>query len=493
MFLPFSPFFSTMHRILVPATFVAATLVVHSASASSPRLDTLLQSFHEYSGAQLVFHRDDLPPGRYHDVLKPLDDSEKARAAAICVREAKLYPPNYFREVGLETVGVFAACASKQTSDPGRPYDKQLQGYRYFGVYNGSSAIAAAFYSEGQLELTFHHEIFHHVDATVDGETATWQLSSDDAFYRAAISGRRPYTASPIASADLDALRRRCFGLTLKDTVSDYAAKNPREDQAETARHLMSMLPDALVQIIDQPDLAGSQRIMHVLREYEQSAPDGPGIDWFVDVALQRADRTPYTDTAEPLLERLRTFAERGQSGYRGVEHNPKGARAALKAVVRIAPDSVTAKESAEMVALATEITDALLKQRIRPDQSEQRFDIWGHEQADGVNHTLRRDVVRFGNDAKRLNLIAQIHQPGPDPSSDRLMRAQLKNLRMIARYYVFIRSGWSVTEGTQNVFDSTRQAFLKSLPDVPEAMYTQLKTKSFAELATQISPEGRI
>ncbi|WP_233903307.1 hypothetical protein [Stieleria maiorica] len=63
----------------------------------------------------------------------------------------------------------------------------------------------------------------------------------------------------------------------------------------------------------------------------------------------------------------------------------------------------------------------------------------------------------------------------------------------MLARYYMFIRSGWSVTEGTQDVFDSTRQAFLKSLPDVPEASHTQLKTKTFAELATQISPEGQI
>ena len=102
-----------------------------------------------------------------------------------------MYPPGFFGEVGLKTVGVFDACASKTTSDRSRPYDRQLGGYRFFGVYNGADAIAAAFYSEGQLQLTFHHEIFHHVDSTVDGDTAAWQLSSDDAFYLAAISGDR--------------------------------------------------------------------------------------------------------------------------------------------------------------------------------------------------------------------------------------------------------------------------------------------------------------
>ena len=120
-------------------------------------MERLLRKFKEYSGAELVFHREDLPEGRYHDVLKPLSDSRKAIAAAICVEEASMY--------------------------------------------------------------------------------------------------------------------------TLQDAVSDYAAKNSREDQAETARHLMSMLPNSLVQTIDQPELAGSQRILHVLKEYEQAVPNGPGVD----------------------------------------------------------------------------------------------------------------------------------------------------------------------------------------------------------------------
>ncbi len=473
--------------------FLFSSLAFESTIANEPTLDSLLRSFRDYSGATLVFHRDELPPGRYHDVLKPLNEPGKARAAAICLQEAKMYPPRYLQEVGLKTIGVFDACASKRTSDRNRPYDEQLRGYRYFGVYNGSDAIAAALYSEGQLALTFHHEIFHHVDSTVDGETASWQLSSDDAFYRAAISGSRPYVAPPIAGDDLVALRQRAFGLTLKDAVSQYAAKNAREDQAETARHVMSMLPNALVQIIDQPELAGSQRIMHVLREYEQSVLDGPGLDWFVDVALERADREREPETVDQLLTRLQGYADGGQSGYDGVADDPHGARTALKAIVRLPPESVTARQATELVALATEITAALLKQRIRPDPSQRRFDIWGREESDGVNHTLRRDIVRLGNDAKRLKLIAQIHRQDSLAAIDQVTRAQLKNLRLVARYYMFIQSGWSVTEGTENVFESTRKRFLESLGDDRETLYDQLRTRQLPELAKLISSDGEL
>jgi hypothetical protein len=102
------------------------------ASAAETNLETLLRKFKKYCGADLVFHRTDLPDGRYHDVLKPLADSQKVIAAAICLEEARMYPPRFFAEVGLKTVGVFAACASKTTSDRSRPYDEQLGGYRYF-------------------------------------------------------------------------------------------------------------------------------------------------------------------------------------------------------------------------------------------------------------------------------------------------------------------------------------------------------------------------
>ncbi len=477
-------------RKLSRLMLVVAVLVVFQARLAQnglgeePKLALLQQSFKDYSGADLVFHRDDLPDGRYHDVLKPLSDSRKLAAAAICVEEARMYPPGFFGEVGLKTVGVFEACASKTTTDRSRPYDRQLGGYRYFGIYNGTDAVAAAFYSEGQLSLTFHHEIFHHVDSTVDGETGSWNLSSDDAVYRAAISGLQPYCAPPVAGDDLAKLRDRCIGYTLKDAVSEYAAKNSREDQAETARHVMSMLPNSLVQAIEQPELAGSQRILHVLREYEQSVPDGPGFDWFVDVALQRARQDLEPESVDQLLVRLREYASSGPSGYAGVADDPQGARAALKAAVRLKPESVASHQAAEMVQLATQITSALLRQRIQPDSTQSRFDIWGQEDTDGVNRTLRRDVAQFGSDAKRLKLLATIHQHDTDAVEDTLDCAQLANLRLIARYYVFIQTNWSMTPGTTDVFQSARQSILESLLAGDTTIIQKLQRTDFGELA---------
>lgn len=229
-------------------------------------LEEALAKFTQCTGAEIVFSRDDLPPGKYHDILKPLVDAQKLSAIETCIEESRLYPPRFFEKVGLKKIGVFAVCASKTTTDQHREYDKELGGYRYYGVYNGTDAIAASFYSEGQLSLTLHHEIFHHVDSTVDGVTEKWQLSGDDAFYQAAISGVRPYKAPSIPLADLKRLRSKRIGTVLKDAVSEYAAKNSREDQAETARHMLSMLASSLVQTVDQPELPGSQRILHVLR-----------------------------------------------------------------------------------------------------------------------------------------------------------------------------------------------------------------------------------
>ena len=83
----------------------------------------------------------------------------------------------------------------------------------------------------------------------------------------------------------------------LEDVVSDYCKKNPTEDKAETARYFMSNLADSLVQAATRPELAGSQRILHVLGKYKQAlASDGPGVDWFVQLALGRTETAPRTE-----------------------------------------------------------------------------------------------------------------------------------------------------------------------------------------------------
>jgi hypothetical protein len=260
-----------------------------------PRAESLAQlqkAFHDYCGARLVFIAGELPEGAYHDSMPALDEPGRMRAARIALREVHKLPPRYLEKMGLQAVGIFAACVSHQ-GDGFRPYDDELRGYRFFGIYNGKNALAAAYYSDAQLPTTLHHEIFHHVDATLRGETKhTRNFTRDDRF-QAAIFGEERYVALPIAEADLAALKRLSKGHVLEKSVSKYAEKSVGEDKAETARYLMTALPDALVQMATRPELAGSQRMLHVIHKYQQAIAEGPGIEWFVAVALGRA--TPKT------------------------------------------------------------------------------------------------------------------------------------------------------------------------------------------------------
>ncbi len=448
--------------------------------AEDPELEQLLRRFSDNTGASLVFFRDDLPDGRYHDVMKPLDERRRKKAAEICIAEAKHYPHGYFGRVGLKKIGVFDACVSKTTTDASRHFDPQLGGYRYFGVYNDHDAIAAAFYSEGQLGLTFHHEVFHHVDSTVLGRTAAWHLSEDDAYYRAAISGRRPYVAPPIRPIDLQLLRQKCIGFTLKDSVSAYAAKNLREDQAETARHLISMLPNALVQAIQQPHLAGSQRILHVLGEYEKSVPDGPDFDWFVDVALGRQpDRLPNL-TTDDLVQQLQQAADHHEDPS---DSKATDVRQLLRAMVRLSPSSLSLQHADKLMTLAGELTIKLMRDRIQPDQSEQAFSIWGRENSGGANHTLRHDLMTFGRDAERLAWILANLQPSiSDWEGQLATRAIVTNVRLLARYRGFIANDFSLSQGTRDVFDRCRSMMLGALPT--SQTKSQWQAASWAETA---------
>ena len=184
-------------------------------------------------------------------------------------------------------MGIFAACVSRK-GDGFHSYDAKLHGYRYYGIWNGRNALAAAFVTEEQLPLTLQHEIFHHVDATHKGQTESSAGRHDQPF-RAALAGKTIYPALTLTPEDLEALGRVSNRHVLKDVVSPYCRKSILEDKAETARYLMSHLPDALVQMATQPELPGSQRLLHVLHKYEQApAANGPSMAWFVDRALGR-------------------------------------------------------------------------------------------------------------------------------------------------------------------------------------------------------------
>jgi S1-C subfamily serine protease len=182
-------------------------------------------------------------------------------------------------------VGLFAAVGSVR-DDGFHTFDEGLGGYAYYGMYNGSDAVIGAHYTDGQLPLTLHHEWFHHLDATNGSRT-------DDTRFAAALSADDAYAAPALTAADRVSLERRSGGAVLRGAVGDYASKSAGEDQAETARYLHSHLPDALLQVVERPGLAGSQRMLHVIAE--QEAATGAGFDWLVDVALDRASRASAT------------------------------------------------------------------------------------------------------------------------------------------------------------------------------------------------------
>ncbi|KAA5538652.1 hypothetical protein FYK55_27100 [Roseiconus nitratireducens] len=425
------------------------------ATESAPSLDDLLRQFEEYSGARIVFHRDDLPEGKYHDVLRPLSDGARIRSVRICLDEVKLYPPRYFGDMGLTTIGVFDACVSRTTSDAGREYDHELGGYRYFGVYNGADAIAAAHYSDGQLALTFHHEVFHHVDSTHLGETGLWNLGTDDLFYRMAIAGERPYTAAAITPTDLRLLKDRRIGTTLESFVSAYAKKNPREDQAESARHFMSMMAASLIQAAEQPDLPGSQRILHILREYEYAVPSGPSIDWFVNVALQRSDASMREQqTLEVTLERLSDLASAASTQPRQFFRAAEESRRLLDRLVRMDWTEVSTDRRVEIAHDATTIAEAIMVARIHPDRAETRFDIWGYEDSDGVNRTLRSDVFGFGKDCERIGWIGGSLELDPAKHDEIVASTQRRMTKRLRNYLRFIEAHWSVSKQTRQIFD---------------------------------------
>jgi hypothetical protein len=282
-------------RLLAVPVLVLSTFLVSTAAAKEPAEESLAQlekAFADYTGTRLVFVAKDLPTGAYHDDMPSLNEEGRRRAALIALREIHKLPPRYLDKMGLKAVGIFAACVSRQ-GDGFRPYDERLRGYRFFGIYNGKNALAAAYYNDGQLPTTLHHELFHHVDATLRGETKYTANFIRDERWQTALSGERRYRPLRLIEADLNALRKISRGKVLEGSVSRYAEKSVGEDKAETARYLMTALPDALVQMATRSELAGSQRMLHVLHKYAQAVPDGPGVEWFVSVALNRTGLKP--------------------------------------------------------------------------------------------------------------------------------------------------------------------------------------------------------
>ena len=162
--------------------------------------------------ARLVFDRNQLAPGDYYDRMPVLSAERRYEAAGICLAEVKKYPPGYLGQIHLKTIAVFAACVSK-SGDGFHPYVAELNGYRYYGISNGAGGIAASDYSDRQLPLTFHHDIFHQVQAKCRSVVdATRHTNGQDSDHLYATVGERPYPPPAISSVDMAALKRNSQG-----------------------------------------------------------------------------------------------------------------------------------------------------------------------------------------------------------------------------------------------------------------------------------------
>lgn len=473
--------------IIVPLVLVLGALSTLVAGERAAAIGELAAEFERYSGAKLVFAVAGLPPGKYHDKMAELSNTRKLSAARIAYREARKLPRGYLGAIGLKAVGIFENCVSFQ-GDGFRPFNDELGGYRYFGIYNGVDAVAGAYYTDEQLPLTFHHEIFHHVDRVAQKTTATKERDR----LAAALEGTQPYSPPVISPADLELLRKQCRGDLLETTVSKYAAKNPAEDKAETARHLMSTLADSLVQVVDRPQLPGSQRLLHVLDSYANALPEGgPSVEWFVNVALGRdkpgeaatndAGDNDAGEMVKRLIGVLQSFANR-QAGE--AAPSAEAIRHTLAEAQQAAAQGVRGEPAAALARAAAAATERLLTDRICPSGDAKRFVVRGREDADGINWTLRCDLDEFGRDAVRLKEIAAC-------KPELLSRTIIKNLKWTARWYVYIASRWEVTPGTMQLFEQLRATLAASLPAEQSNLAAAVVATDIGELARKLSAVG--
>lgn len=275
---------------VLPLWMLVSVGVAHPASTPEAR-------FEAWTGAKLVFSRDEAAPEVLYETTPELSAERRRRAAEILLKEAQNYPRGLFGRIGLKSFAVFAGCGDSR-GDGYRPWVESLNGYRYFGRWDVVGAIAACYYDDTQLPLTFHHEVFHHLDATRSHKLDYRHFTSDDRRFRQAVAGERPYPALDLTDEERRVLREVAEGEVLEEAVGRYSEKSAGEDQAETARWLQTNLADGLLQAADRPDLAGSQRILHLLGEYRSASPTMTTA-WWVGAAVWRGESSRAQKVSE--------------------------------------------------------------------------------------------------------------------------------------------------------------------------------------------------
>jgi S1-C subfamily serine protease len=404
----------------------ALTVPIAGDVGLATQLTHLQDRFHERTGAQIVFSRKELSEGTYYDSLPPLSLERQVRAAEIAVREAQKYPSGLLAKLGLKTFGIFEACIA-QTNDGFHEYDPRYGGYRWYGLYNFSHGAVGAYYSDAQLPLTIHHEIFHAIDAHHRGERGMQHYESDNIRFSQAVQGGKNYPALSLAPVTLDALKKVSRGFVLQDAVSAYTTKSPDEDQAEAARHFMMNIADSLIQAAERPQLPGSQRILHILDQYRTCVDSGPDASWFAAVALGLTQSTALT---------------------------PKTPKPSSGTNLSAALDSSESLDpNAAMKSLLATITN-----------EKRAFIIRGAAVDDyQPNLTLQGDIRSFATQAKHLVGI-QEKTKGRYRAEDDVREI----LGLLEAYEGFINLNYKVSRETRKIFQETRQEVLNILPERP-------------------------
>jgi len=125
----------------------------------------------------------------------------------------------------------------------------------------------------------------------------------------------------------------------------------------------------------------------------------------------------------------------------------------------------------------------------IRPADGDRNFRVRGGEDARHVNRLLRRDLDEIGELAKGLRKVVSL-APGAEEAVN---GAQMRSLRLLARYHQFIAGRWRVTGGTRKTFEKARDAILAALPPAQAAAVRERTGLDWERLADGITPAGAL
>ncbi len=245
--------------------------------------------------------------------------------------------------------------------------------------------------------------------------------------------------------------------------------------------------------------------MLHCLTQYYAATDGDADPRWFVNVALGRQSSPREAEVADSgvapasatkalpptigeIITQLREYSRPGETGWDGVADREEQARQALASAASLDLRAVTPRQADHVALAAAAVSHRLLRYRLQAaGNNDQRYAVHGREDADGVNWTLRRDIKQFGDDALVLKKIAR-HAP---KNQDLLLRTQLQNLRLVARFYAFIDANWSVTGGTKQAFEQTRDAYADALPASQSTLAIEIRRTGLNDLARRLRSDG--